>query len=62
MQSWVEIPEKYDEMWSRRATSARQNNAASIRPPALDWRAGLEKLRRIKIRLKKTSNKIQTIL
>lgn len=46
MQSWVEIPEKYDEMWSRRATSARQNNAASIRPPALDWRAGLENLRR----------------
>ena len=46
MQSWVEIPEKYDEMWSRRATSARLNNAAKIRPPALDWRAGLENLRR----------------
>ena len=48
MQSWVEIPEKYDEMWNRRTTSARQTNAANIRMPNLDWRAGLENLRRRK--------------
>ena len=48
MQSWVEIPEKYDELWSRRTTSNRINTAASIRKPTLDWRAGLENMRRRK--------------
>lgn len=49
MQSWVEIPEKYDELWGRRATSNRVNSAATThRKPNLDWRAGLENMRRRK--------------
>ena len=49
MQSWVEIPEKYDELWGRRANSNRTNTATTIhRTPNLDWRAGLENMRRRK--------------
>ena len=49
MQSWVEIPEKYDELWGRRATSSRVNTATTThRKPNLDWRAGLENVRRRK--------------
>jgi len=51
MQSWVEIPEKYDELWNR-SNPAK----APVKIPHPNWRAGLENVRRRR-RLREESEK-----
>lgn len=46
MQSWVEIPEKYDEIWSRAQQPVKSVKPVKSEGP--DWRAGLENIRRRK--------------